>query len=109
MGHTRFIEPVAGDWYRSHGRLFEVVAVDDTERVIEIQHADGDLEEIEIEDWTTRCRAGSLVTAEEAPEDLRASSDSEPEDLTGQFPQTFEEIRGLHADANALSDLDLFE
>jgi len=107
MGNTQFIEPVVGDWYRSHGQMFEVVAIDDAEGFIEIQHADGDLEEIEFEDWTTRCRAGSLVTAEEAPEDLSASSDSEPEDVTAQLPQTFEEIRGLHADA--LGDLDLFE
>lgn len=106
MTHSHFIEPVVGDWYRSHGQLFEVVAVDDAERVIEIQHADGDLEEIEVEDWATRCRAGSLATAE-SPEDLRASTDSEFEDLTGQFPQTFEELRGVHADA--LGDLDLFD
>lgn len=106
MGHSQYIEPVVGDWYRSHGQLFEVVALDDTERVIEIQHADGDLEEIDIEDWSTRCRAGSLAVAD-GPEDLRASSDSEFEDLTGQFPQTFEELRGLHADA--LGDLDLFD
>lgn len=108
MSRTQFIEPVVGDWYRSHGHMFEVVAMDDTERVIEIQHADGDLEEIEFEDWATRCRAGSLATAEEAPESLCASSDSEPEDMTAQFPQTFEEIPGLRA-ADALEDLDLFE
>jgi len=106
MGHSQFIEPVVGNWYRSHGRLFEVVALDDTERVIEIQHADGDLEELEAEDWSTRCRAGSLATAE-APEDQRFSNDSEFEDLTGQFPQTFEELQGVHADA--LGDLDLFD
>lgn len=105
MGHSKFIEPTVGDWYRSHGQLFEVVAVDDTEHVIEIQHADGDIEELETEDWNTRCRAGSLATAD-APEE-RASNDSEFEDLTGQFPQAFEELRGLHADA--LGDLDLFD
>ncbi len=106
MDHSQFIEPVVGDWYRSHGQLFEVVAVDDAERVIEIQHADGDLEEMEVEDWTTRCSVGSLA-ASGAPEDLRVATDSEFEDLTGQFPQTFEELRGLHADA--LEDLDLFD
>jgi hypothetical protein len=107
MHHTQFIEPVVGDWYRSHGQQFEVVAIDEAERVIEIQHADGNLEEIELDDWTTRCRAGSLAAAEAAPEDLSASSDSEPEDQTGQFPQNFEELHGLHADA--LGDLDLFD
>ncbi len=108
MSHMQFIEPVVGDWYRSHGQIFEVVAIDDAERVIEIQHADGDLEEIEFEDWATRCRAGSLATAEVAPESLRASTDIEPEDQPSQFPQTFEELRGLRA-ADPLEDLDLFE
>jgi hypothetical protein len=106
MGHSKFIEPTVGDWYRSHGQQFEVVAVDDTERVIEIQHADGDIEELEFDDWTTRCRAGSLATAD-APEE-RASNDSEFEDLSGQFPQAFDELRGLRAEA--LDDgLDLFD
>jgi hypothetical protein len=106
MGHAQLITPVVGDWYRSHGQLFEVVAVDDGEQLIEIQHADGDLEELEIEDWTTRCRAGSLAVAE-APEDSRASTDSEFEDDAAQFPQTFDELRGLRAEA--LEDLDLFD
>lgn len=108
MRHSQYIEPVVGDWYRSHGLTFEVVAIDDTERLIEIQHADGDLEEIEFDDWATRCLAGSLATAEEAPENLRASTDIEPEEVPGQLPHTFDEIRGLRA-ADALEDLDLFE
>lgn len=108
MSHLQFIEPVVGDWYRSHGQIFEVVAVDDAEGVIEIQHADGDLEEIEFDDWSTRCRAGSLSPAEEAPESLRASTDFEPEDQLQQIPQSFDEIRGLRA-ADGLGDLDLFE
>ena len=105
MDHMQFIEPVVGEWYRSHGQQFEVVAIDDAERVIEIQHADGDLEEIEFDDWSTRCRAGSLATAD-APEDLRASTDSEFEDVSAQ-PQNLDELRGLRADA--LGDLDLFD
>lgn len=100
------IEPIVGDWYRSHGALFEVVAIDEAGGTVEIQHADGDLEEIDSEDWATRARAGSLAPAE-APEDLRLSTDSEPEDLNGLVPQTFEELRGLRAEAN--DDLDLFE
>jgi hypothetical protein len=106
MDHSQLITPVVGEWYSSHGQLFEVVAVDDAERVIEIQHADGDLEEIEFDDWRTRCRAGSLATAD-APEDLRMATDSDPEDLNGLMPSTFDELRGMRADA--LGDLDLFE
>jgi len=106
MDHSQFIEPVVGDWYRSHGQLFEVVAVDDAERVVEIQHADGDLEEMDFDDWRTRCRAGSLDAAE-APEDVRMSTDNDPDDLNGMMPRTFDELRGLRADA--LGDLDLFD
>ncbi len=106
MDRSQLIAPVVGEWYRSHGQLFEVVAVDDAERVIEIQHADGDLEEIEFDDWSTRCRAGSLDVAD-APEDLRMSTDSDPEDLGEMMPATFNELQGMRADA--LGDLDLFE
>jgi hypothetical protein len=107
MDHTQFIEPVVGEWYSSHGQLFEVVAIDDAERVIEIQHADGDLEELEFDDWATRCRAGSLASAD-APEDSRLSTDSEIEDDGGSSAsQTFEELRGMRAEA--LVDLDLFD
>jgi hypothetical protein len=108
MHHMPSIQPVVGHWYSSHGMSFEVVAVDDGERVIEIQHADGDLEEIEFDDWATRCRAGSLVMSEEAPENLFAVTDSEPADPPGPPPLTFDEVQGLHA-AGALEDLDLFD
>lgn len=100
------IEPRIGDWYRSHGHLFEVVAIDDAEGVVEIQHADGDLEEMDLDDWAIRVRAGALQTSD-APEDPRAGNDNEHEDFTGLAPQAFEEISGLHADA--LNDLDLFD
>ena len=56
------IEPIVGDWYQSHGQLFEVVAIDEAGDIVEIQHADGDLEEIDMDDWYTRCRAGSLAS-----------------------------------------------
>lgn len=102
----RSIEPVVGDWYSSHGQLFEVVAIDDSEGVIEVQHADGDLEEIDQEDWNVRCRAGSLAPAE-APEDAHLANDREDDEEAGLQARTFDEVRGLRADA--LEDLDLFE
>jgi hypothetical protein len=108
MRNMQCMDPTVGDWYRSHGQLFEVVAIDETERVVEIQHADGDLEEIDLDDWATRCRAGSLAQAD-SPEDARLATDRDDEqERAGLTPQqTFEEARGLRADA--LSDLDLFE
>ena len=109
MRNIQCIDPIVGDWYSSHGQVFEVIAIEEHERVVEIQHADGALEEIELDDWATRCRAGSLAQAD-APDAARLVMDrEEEEDLGGgQLPQrTFEEARGLRADA--LSDLDLFE
>jgi hypothetical protein len=104
MIRSQSIEPVVGDWYRSHGQLFEVVAIDDADQVIEIQHADGDLEEIEAEDWTTRSCAGSLVQAGQ-PEDASLAADTREEDA-GCMPAAIDELQGLRA--CALDDLDLF-
>jgi hypothetical protein len=100
------IEPIVGDWYSSHGQLFEVVAMDDDEGLIEIQHADGNLEELDLDDWLIRCRAGSLTIAE-SPDSAGMASDPEEEDDHGVVQSTMDEARGLRADA--ISDLDLFE
>lgn len=106
MATIRCIEPIVGDWYRSHGQLFEVVAVDEDDDIIEIQHADGDLEEMDLDDWNIRCRAGSLDIAD-PPDDSRGSSDREDTEDYGAVPATMDEIRGLRADA--IQDLDLFD
>lgn len=46
-------DPLIGCWYRyvDKGLRFEVVAIDDDEGIIETQYFDGDLEEIDLEDW----------------------------------------------------------
>jgi hypothetical protein len=99
------IEPIVGDWYQSHGQLFEVVAIDDEDSVIEIQHADGDLEEIEVDDWATRSRAGSLKPAE-PPEDARLSDDRDDGIDIAASPGTFDTLQGLRA--SSFDDLELF-
>jgi len=38
---------------------------------------------------------------------VRMSTDNDPDDLNGMMPRTFDELRGLRADA--LGDLDLFD
>ena len=41
-----------GGWYRiSDGRAFKIVSLDGVEDTVEIQYADGDLEELELEYW----------------------------------------------------------
>lgn len=46
-------DPVVGHWYRhlDKGHKFEVVAVDEDRGTVEIQHFDGDIEEIDIDTW----------------------------------------------------------
>jgi hypothetical protein len=106
MSRLLCIDPIVGDWYASHGQLFEVVAVDEDERVVEVQHADGDLEEIEQEDWTARCRAGSLRQAE-PPEDARVAEDHDAEDEITANATAVDELHSLNA--SSLDDLDLFD
>jgi hypothetical protein len=105
MTSTLRIEPIVGNWYESHGRLFEVVALDEGDGVIEIQHADGDLEELETEDWAARSLAGSMQPAE-PPEDARLAEDHDDED-PAHFPSANRDGLQLRSDGG-LDDLDLF-
>jgi hypothetical protein len=49
----RHLKPEPGNWYkhRDKGQLFRVISVDEKEALIEIQHFDGDLEELESAEW----------------------------------------------------------
>lgn len=71
--------PSIGNWYRRpNGTLFEVVAVDEDDGTIEIQHYDGTIGEIEIENWPNM-----LLIEASAPEDWSGSVDMDPEDFVG--------------------------
>ena len=50
---SRELNPVAGRWYRDLERneVFKVIAVDENDDVVEIQHADGEIEELESAEW----------------------------------------------------------
>lgn len=71
-----FPMPVVGTWYQCHeGHLFEVVAIDEHDHTVEIQHFDGTLEEFDNDGWL------ALMPQEtEAPEDWTGSLDVDPED-----------------------------
>src|SRR5512143_629856 len=51
MSHS--LKPVVGEWYRhlDKGQSFRVVSIEKEEDSIEIQHFDGDLEELEFAEW----------------------------------------------------------
>ena len=46
-------DPVVDNWYfhKDKGQRFMVVSVDDDNKLVEIQHFDGDIEELEFSDW----------------------------------------------------------
>ena len=72
-------EMVIGGWYRrTDGSLFEVVATDDHEATIEIQHFDGTLDEIDMDVWPTL-----IIEKVGAPEDWSGAVDMDPEDFVG--------------------------
>ena len=107
MARTLSIEPIVGDWYSSHGERFEVVAVDDDERTIEVQYADGTLAEIDVDDWSLRCQVGGLRQAD-PPEDLSGATDFDPdEELRHSSPGNYDDDASIRA--SGLEGLDLFE
>lgn len=79
------VPPAIGTWYRDiTGAVFEVVALDEDDRTVEIQYLDGSLEEIDLDVWTEM----PLVMIE-PPEDWMGSLDIEREDLgidPGELP-----------------------
>ena len=74
------IYPIIGQWFRRpSGTLFEVVAIDDEARTIEIQQYDGTIDEVDFENWPEL-----LLTEVSAPEDWLGSVDMDPEDFVGK-------------------------
>ena len=72
--------PVIGQWFRRPGgTLFEVVAIDEEDRTVEIQQFDGTIDEVDIEAWPDM-----FLVEVSAPEDWSGSVDMDPEDYIGQ-------------------------
>lgn len=92
--------PVVGKWFRRpNGSMFEVVAVDEEDHTIELQHFDGTLEEVDLESWA------DLLTVEvAAPEDWSGSVDMDPDDYVGlradEVPPGFQELFEFLNDTN---------
>lgn len=76
-GEIEIPEPEVGGWYRDYeSRLFEVVAVDDADGSIDIQHFDGTVEELEPQDWVAL-----LPRAVDPPEDWSGAMDMSADDF----------------------------
>lgn len=92
------LEPEIGKWYRNEsGAVFEVVAFDEEEGVIEIQHFDGAIEELDLESWF-----GQLPKAQAEPEDWSGPFD----DLTVDDFGDTDTVRNMDERLNPLTSLD---
>jgi len=70
------VQPVVGNWYKRPGRaIFEVVAVDDAARTVELQFYDGTVDELDREAWDT-----AFLQDIEPPEDYSGSMDLQADD-----------------------------
>jgi hypothetical protein len=75
------IVPQVGEWYRlPEGALVEVVAIDDNDRTVDVQHYDGTVEEWDLESWDDL-----QLEPAEPPEDYTGSLDIEKEDYGVAF------------------------
>lgn len=74
------LEPLVGSWYMhlDKGQLFTVVEVDDETSVVELQHFDGDLEEVDLAEWYEMD-----LELSDAPEDWTGPVDDIERDDTG--------------------------
>jgi hypothetical protein len=105
---TTDTDPIVSSWYQhlDKGQKFQVVAVDESESVIDIQYFDGDIEEIDLDDWY-------LMDIEqiESPEDISGALDiSELDDLGSSFsdsnPEDWDTSAGT---VKGIDDSDLSE
>jgi len=76
---SRDLNPVAGRWYLNLDKdeLFKVVSVDEDNDVIEVQHADGELEDLESADWFEL----DLERAAQPEDWLQEDDDTETDDV----------------------------
>jgi hypothetical protein len=98
--------PEIGAWYRIRGgESFEIVAIDEGDRTIEMQSFDGTVEEMDLEDWDSQRASGEIEDAQ-APEDWSGSVDIDGED---DAPSPNSGLEGDSQLAGGLDGLDLFD
>ena len=77
---TTALKPVVSQWYRHRdkGQQFYVTALDEEEGTVETQHFDGDVEEMDFDDWHQQS-----IEAIEPPEDWTGPVDNIARDDLG--------------------------
>jgi 5,10-methenyltetrahydromethanopterin hydrogenase len=73
------LDPIIDQWYAhlDKGQRFFVIDIDDDENMVEIQHFDGDIEELSLEEWRDLA-----IEVSEEPENWAGALDiAESDDL----------------------------
>ena len=89
--------PSVGNWYQDAetGSIFEVVAFDEEEGTVEVQHLDGEIEEYDIDSWR-QMRCGDIAPPEDWRTGFELSQEDalDPEDtlLPGDWNSTLSQI-----------------
>jgi hypothetical protein len=86
------IEPKVGSWYQNliNGQVFQVVSLDEDAALVELQHSDGDIEEISLDEWHAMD-----LEATDAPDDWSGPIDDlEADDLGFSDTRSEGERRG---------------
>jgi hypothetical protein len=88
------LEPIVGDWYSYRGRDFTVIDVDEDGGYVEIQYANGNVQQVDLnawydmdlepsaepEDWDRDLVEGEAVEDPASPRGLRWADEEEEED-----------------------------
>lgn len=79
------LDPIIGNWYRhlDKGQMFQVIAFDDSDATVELQHFDGDIEEVSLPAWNDMD-----LEVSEAPEDWTGPMDDVEQDDLGYSSET---------------------
>ena len=82
------LDAIVENWYLhlDKGQSFQVIAVDDETRLVEIQHIDGDLEEVSFDEWGNM----AIELCEEPPNWRNALDVAELDDLGTEVTDTSE-------------------
>jgi len=86
--------PKIGKWYKlENGEIFEVVAIDEHDRTVEIQYFDGAVDEFDYHSWSI-----SRIINSNPPEDWSGAYDMLPEDYGVDREQYIKTYRGNQLD-----------
>ena len=102
----REYEPTVGQWYEDleNEETFQVLKVDEDREIVEIQHLDGDVEELDVDDWAELDL--ELTDEPEGWSGSKAERDAEDEDEDEDWEEDEDEDDEDDEDEDDLDDED---